>query len=318
MTSRLIDNSHDIAVLATRVEDQTGIPAVHVEKDFWVTEILRGVVTVAKDLGIDVIFKGGTSLSKAYRLIHRFSEDIDVLIVQPLDTTTGQRDRVMKDLVAAAENATSLTSSAVPDAITKGVKRAARFAYTSGYRPVGIGLSEGVLLELGNRGGSWPSQVMTVGSLIAEHLGNEIGDTPEATPFDLKVLHPSRTLVEKLSILHTLHSGENERMATRAARHYYDIHQLLTHDPTIDGIRQHGMESLAREVETSSIRAEQIVVSRPIRGFALSPAFCGGPLVPVTREQYERQVLGQLLWPNRPRPSFDECVNIVINHADLL
>lgn len=318
MTSRLIDNSRDIAVLATRVEDLTGIPASHVERDFWVTEILRGVVTVANDLGIDVIFKGGTSLSKAYRLINRFSEDIDLLIIQPLDATTGQRDRVMKSLVAAAENTTLLNSSAVPEAITKGVKRAARFVYTSEYRPVGTGLSEGVLLELGNRGGSWPSQVMKVGSLIAEHLGELVGDAPEATPLNLKVLHSSRTLVEKFSILHTLHSGENERAATRAARHYYDIHQLLTHDPTIDGIRQHGMEKLAQEVETCSIRAEQNVVSRPIRGFALSPAFCDGPLVLATREQYEKQVLGQLLWPNRPRPSFDECIKVVVDRAESL
>lgn len=251
-------------------------------------------------------------------MIHRFSEDIDVLITHPLDTTTGQRDRVMKSLVSAAENATLLTASAVPEAITKGVKRAARFVYTSEYRPAGTGLSEGVLLELGNRGGSWPSQVMKVGSLIAEHLGELVGDAPEATPFNLKVLHSSRTLVEKLSILHTLHSGENERVATRAARHYYDIHQLLMHNPTVDGIRQHGMEELAKEVEISSIRAEHNVVSRPIKGFAMSPAFCDGPLVPATREQYERQVLGQLLWPNRPRPSFNECIKAVIDCAELL
>ncbi len=53
------------------------------EKDFWVTEVLRGVVGQASQEDITVIFKGGTSRSKAYRLIKCFSEDVDMLVVLP-------------------------------------------------------------------------------------------------------------------------------------------------------------------------------------------------------------------------------------------
>lgn len=53
------------------------------EKDLWVTEVLRGVVGQASQEDITVIFKGGTSRSKAYRLIKCFSEDVDMLVVLP-------------------------------------------------------------------------------------------------------------------------------------------------------------------------------------------------------------------------------------------
>ncbi|MGH8997927.1 MAG: nucleotidyl transferase AbiEii/AbiGii toxin family protein [Acidimicrobiia bacterium] len=60
-----------------QVADETGIPAAHVEKDFWVTEVLRGVVAGAVASKVVMVFKGGTSLSKAYGIIERFSEDVD-------------------------------------------------------------------------------------------------------------------------------------------------------------------------------------------------------------------------------------------------
>lgn len=57
---------------------QTGLPAYAVEKDWWVTEILR--VVFEMEAGKHLVFKGGTSLSKAWKAIERFSEDIDLAI----------------------------------------------------------------------------------------------------------------------------------------------------------------------------------------------------------------------------------------------
>ena len=80
----------------------------HVEKDFWVTEVLRGVARCSADTGVSAVFKGGTSLSKAFGLIQRFSEDVDVIIIAP-GQSTGQDDRCLKSFVAAAEASTGLT-----------------------------------------------------------------------------------------------------------------------------------------------------------------------------------------------------------------
>ena len=55
-----------------------GLPQVYVEKDYWVTKSLKHLSESAHV--DDVVFKGGTSLSKAYRLLHRFSEDIDLAV----------------------------------------------------------------------------------------------------------------------------------------------------------------------------------------------------------------------------------------------
>ncbi len=83
MMVRLVNDPDAVGVLAARVADEIGLPAEQVEKDFWVTEVLRGVTRSAGELGIEVVFKGGTSLSKAFRLIERFSEDVDVLVILP-------------------------------------------------------------------------------------------------------------------------------------------------------------------------------------------------------------------------------------------
>lgn len=119
----LVHDSDAVAALSVTVAERTGVPAEHVEKDFWVTEVLRGVVTAADDLGVEVVFKGGTSLSKAFSLIERFSEDVDVLVVLSPQDSTGARDRTLKALVAGAADATMLEPVGVPGATSKGAKR---------------------------------------------------------------------------------------------------------------------------------------------------------------------------------------------------
>jgi len=204
VTERLAADPAGVSVLAAQVADETGIPAAHVEKDFWVTEVLRGVVASATKAQVVVVFKGGTSLSKAYRLIERFSEDVDVLVVLPDDATKGKRDGILKTLVDGAAAATGLVPVVIPGATTKGYKRGARFVYTAGHTG-GFGLSEGVLLELGSVGGAMPCEHLSVTSLIASAAGDRIAGAVEAEPVPVRVLDPSRTLVEKLVLLHTVH-----------------------------------------------------------------------------------------------------------------
>lgn len=78
--------------------ERLGISATAVEKDYWVSEVLR---VLACDFATDFIFKGGTSLSKGYRIVERFSGDIDIL-VHPGGRGPGTTDRLMKDMGQAA------------------------------------------------------------------------------------------------------------------------------------------------------------------------------------------------------------------------
>lgn len=245
MPDRLIDDPDGVAALAAAVADQTGIPAAHVEKDFWITEVLRGVTRAAAAASIEVVFKGGTSLSKAFSLIQRFSEDVDVLVILDPQDSKNARDRTLKSLVAGASSATVLDAISVPKATTTGAKRGARFHY----RPQAAfqlgGVSAGVFLELGSRGGGLPSTSTEVSSLLAEHAREQIRAFPEIEPVRVRVLAPWRTLVEKLILLHTAHSREDPATAIRGARHYYDVHQLLVRPEIVAGLQGDGIGILA-------------------------------------------------------------------------
>lgn len=317
MTERLVDDPAGVSVLAAQVADETGIPAAHVEKDFWVTEVLRGVVAGANTAKVVVVFKGGTSLSKAYRIIERFSEDVDVLVVLPDDATTGQRDGTLKALVDGAAAATALVPVTVPGATTKGRKRGARFVYAAGHSG-GSGLSEGVFLELGSVGGAMPCQQLSIRSLIAGTAGDRIAGTVEAEPVPVRVLDPSRTLVEKLVLLHTVHCDMDPAPAVRAARHFYDVERLLGQPPVLERLADADVSVLARDVCTYSTVAGRPATPRPVAGFATSPAFGDGPHLSLAKDEFERRVIRQLLWPHAARPSFEDCVNAVHQHAHLL
>lgn len=318
MTDRLVEDPDAVAVLASTVSDRTGIPAAHIEKDFWVTEVLRGVVAAAAAADVEVVFKGGTSLSKAFGLIERFSEDVDVLVVLPANDSNGVRDRVLKAIVDGAAKAAGVAATPVPEATSKGVKRGARFHYRPGDDPNTAGLTPGVFLELGSRGGGMPATPLEVSSIIAVHAADEIAGAEEATPVVVRVQAPWRTLVEKLVLLHTAHSGDDPTAAIRGARHFCDVHQLVVRPEIIAGIHECGVAILARDVCTYSRAADMPAIDRPTGGFASSPAFNDGPYIAAARAEYEQRVLAQLLWPSASKPTFDDCVEAVRQRASHL
>lgn len=316
MTERLVEDRDAVGVLAQQVSNQTGIPASHIEKDFWVTEVLRGAVAAATENDLEIVFKGGTSLSKAFGLIERFSEDVDLLVIIPGAFGTGAADTKLKAIVTGAAAATRLPSTAAPEATSKGVKRGARFHYRD--HDDATGLSAGVFLEIGSRGGAMPATTMAVRSLLAEHAAEQLRVFVEAEVVHVKVLDPCRTLVEKLVLLHTAHLNANPRDAVRGARHYYDVHQLLHEPSVVSAMTSIGIETLSRDDCTYSTAAGLPANPRPTGGFSYSPAFNDSPHLAATRAHYEQSVLAQLLWPQAERPSFDACVEAVRQAATAL
>ena len=79
-----------------KVSEDTGIDASIIEKDYYVTLFLKRIVEVLPN----IIFKGGTSLSKCYKLIKRFSEDIDLNIEVETRPTEGQRKKLKEAIVS--------------------------------------------------------------------------------------------------------------------------------------------------------------------------------------------------------------------------
>lgn len=316
MTRLLRSDLDELDAYITRIAAATGIPAAHIEKDYWVTEVLRGVAAASHETGCSVVFKGGTSLSKAHHLIQRFSEDVDLVAVLPAGGAKA-KDTILKAFVASAVRATGLAAETDHGATTRGIKRTAVVAYPTGH---GSGLLRpGVLIELGTRGGAIPHRRLAVQSLITEHaesIGMPI-DFDEADPVSLLVVEPVRTLVDKLVLLHHAASeGDDERKAA-TARHYYDIDRLLRNDDIVAQLAASPIDVLAREVAEHSRAAGLPTADRPKGGFAASPAW-DPEQSRVAADAYHDIVLASLVWPQAARSSFEECCARIHELAHLL
>ncbi|MGH9091316.1 MAG: nucleotidyl transferase AbiEii/AbiGii toxin family protein [Acidimicrobiales bacterium] len=323
---RLAAHLDDLFALSGAAAEHLGVDPAFVEKDFWVTELLR---SLARPLAPDradhrdvvVVFKGGTSLSKVFRLVERFSEDVDILVAAE-GMGRGRRDRVLKNLTGRVTRDLGLGDDdyRVTESTT-GVKRNVRYRYRRRFPSAAV--TDGVLLEMGIRGGAEPVARHTVRSLVAEHgvdvLGEPAGRWAELAPVTIAVLGAERTLVEKLALLHqrAVHLDDHPGALVGAGRHYYDVCRLLADDDVRRRLSSYpgSTAALADDVDAQSRRAGFPSAPRPPGGFAESPAFTPGAAAEAAgRAAYELAV--PLIWGTVP--TFDQCVSAVHRAADLL
>ena len=178
-------------------------PAV-IEKDYYVTEVLRIVAAAAGD---KVIFKGGTSLSKGWNLIQRFSEDID-LFLDPLafEPALGKRgiDRELKVLRDAVAAHPALEFVPGESQTLGGFGRNDRFSYKQLFGGPGEVVNR-VLLEAGAASGREPTTNVELRSYLSRFLqekGITLGAEDESA-FPMRLLHFRRTFVEKMFAIHS-------------------------------------------------------------------------------------------------------------------
>ncbi len=285
MTDRLRDNPNELDVLVVRASAALGIPAAYVEKDFWVTEVLRAASPTRKIAAPDgsttevmFVFKGGTSLSRVFGIIDRFSEDVDLLAVFPDGMTLTARHSILKGVDADVTAHLGLAATEVEVASsTTGVKRYTTYTYPTDTTEGDI--KEGVLLELGSRGGAQPASQYTYRSLVTEYaftLGEDENTWEEFTPFNVWVLAPERTLLEKIAAVHDAAARIDTERLLKHGRHFYDIYQLLKNDHVHGALKRLGPDGIAALVEDINTHSEAAGFSwspRPEGGYANSPAF---------------------------------------------
>ncbi len=116
MTKWLSDHADDLNALVAQTAAAQGLPAAYVEKDFWVTEVLRAAaierpVTMpdGSTAPVTFLFKGGTSLSRVFGIVNRFSEDVDLLAVFPEGAATNARHKVLKQVDTSTTSTGSST-----------------------------------------------------------------------------------------------------------------------------------------------------------------------------------------------------------------
>ena len=286
MTPRLREHPEELEALVGVAAEALAMPAAYIEKDFWVTEVLRAssvARTVTMPDGtvepVTFTFKGGTSLSRVFGIVERFSEDVDLLAEFPTGATMGARHRVLGVVDGDVRAHLGFEADRViMGPSTTGVKRYTTYMYVAASAN-GV-LKEGVLLELGSRGGTHPSSVHSFRSLVARHAIDSLGDDEstweEFAPFEVKVLSPVRTLFEKLAAVHDAATRQDSAALRKHGRHFYDIHRLVG-DPGVtaelEALNNEARQRLVDDIEKQSIAAGFSSTPRPDDGYASSPAF---------------------------------------------
>jgi hypothetical protein len=279
-----------------------GLRPALVEKDYYVTETLR---LIAGAVGDQVIFKGGTSLSKGWNLIQRFSEDIDIFL-DPRAFVPELRgravDRELKRLRDAVAQHPALTFLKEESQTIGGFGRSDRFAYMQHFGEVGEVAGQ-VLVEAGTAIGREPTATIELSSYLATFL-REVGlslDAEDEAPFAMRLLHFRRTFVEKLFAIHAKVEllKRDGRPVGPYARHYYDLAQLVL-QPEVD--------AMLSTDEYGAIKADYDVISRshfpqsyfapPDMSFARSDAlFPSDMLVEILGRDYETQCRALCIGP---------------------
>ena len=231
--------------LINQMHEDTKLPQIIIEKDTWVTAVLRAlfVLPYAENLS----FKGGTSLSKCWNLIERFSEDIDIAINREYFGFVGdsftikqisknlrksackfirnnlqfdlarqmEADGIPADLFSVKMNITPITT-VDPEKVFveyKSVFNASPY------------IKNTVVLEIGGRSMKEPLQKVEIRSFIDNHFSQA---TFAEKPFESNVVVPERTFLEKVCLLHEEFSKPSEQVRVeRMSRHIYDLARMI-------------------------------------------------------------------------------------------
>ncbi len=235
--------------------EQTGLPAAAIEKDWWVTATLKALFSLS--ISEHLVFKGGTSLSKAYNLIERFSEDIDIGLNRELlgfsgELTKTQIKKLKRESYLFVSN--EVSAMLQKQLITFGIyeKQFAISSYQTDeahpdHDPQQLFvqydsivdksdyLKEQVVVEISSRSQFEPVENKMVNAIVFQSF-------PDASfsdsGFDVLTISPRRTFLEKAILLHEEFQKPEEKFRPeRMSRHLYDLEKLMDTDFGISSTR---------------------------------------------------------------------------------
>lgn len=197
-----------------------------VEKDYWITLVLS---RLAKSKYVTkAVFKGGTSLSKGYHLIERFSEDVDIAIIND-KTNTGNE---IKTIIRAIEKEITrdLTELQMAEVTSKGSRfRKSVFEYISTEKNTA---NNKLIVEVNSFANPFPFQQLTIQSFVFDFLmqtkNDQFIDSYNLQPFEVYILSKEQTLLEKLISLIRFSFDKNPVASISGKiRHFYDLYFLM-------------------------------------------------------------------------------------------
>jgi len=217
-----------------------GLPAIAIEKDWWVVHTISLIYTM--DCARSLVFKGGTSLSKGWNLIQRFSEDIDLALDREYLGFTGELENA--DVRRLRRASYDYMTTIFTDELRTKFAEAGFTDVTVKYREVlnhdqdpmiieiyypkltekDTYLKPGVLVEVGSRSLIEPFTDRTFATMVSENYpGQPFSDKPITIP----TVNPERTFLEKIFLLYEeFQKPEEKRRVDGLSRHLYDIEIL--------------------------------------------------------------------------------------------
>jgi len=244
MTVDYLHNHKEFSELIEIVSEETGIIPQLIEKDYWIMHVLYGL----QQQGFEFELKGGTSLSKGYKIIDRFSEDIDIRIKPSFKLNVETDPRKAKSIHVQSRKSFYdwLSKNITIDGIVS-IERDTNFDNEKTYNSGGIrlnyqssltiveGLKNGILLEVGFDTIA-PNKPMTITSWAFEKIISLKGvKVLDNRAIDVPCYHPGYTLVEKLQTIATKFRNEQETKIEKPnlIRQYYDLYCLLGNEEVI-------------------------------------------------------------------------------------
>ena len=189
---------HDIKLFSDTLRaasQHLDIKLEFVEKDYWITLVLS---RLAKNKYVDeAVFKGGTSLSKGYNLIERFSEDVDIAIINDKGKTGNEIKTIIRTI--EKEITSDLTEVQMDGVTSKGSRfRKSVFEYVTTNKS---NKNNKLIVEINSFANPFPFQRLTLKSFAFDFLqqtGNEkYIEQYDLQPFEINVLSKEQTLLEK-------------------------------------------------------------------------------------------------------------------------
>jgi predicted nucleotidyltransferase component of viral defense system len=258
--------------ILNQATELTGLPSVAIEKDWWVTLALNASFSLSYSKNI--VFKGGTSLSKGWNLIERFSEDIDLAIDRKFFGFAGDISKTqIKNL---RKQSCEFISTTFLDDLTKTLtewkainecKLIAQPVKDSDKDPQVIEiyynsvidtseyLPQRVLIEVSSRSLMEPIEERKINSILSDNFSQQNFAT---VPFSIPTVLPQRTFLEKIFLLHEEFSQDAEKIRIdRLSRHLYDLEKLMD--------TEHGIEALKNTELYNNIVAHREKFN-PLRG----------------------------------------------------
>lgn len=247
MFSFKIINLEDLKTTIQLFSRKTNIPPYIVEKDYWLTLILNYLFNFSK-WKQNIVFKGGTSLSKCFGIIKRFSEDIDLILDWRVlgyknDEIWSFRNNSQQNKFNNQINIK--TQEFLEEYFLSEIKKFLRENYPYKFdvfieendkQSIIIKypklfsddyISPQIKLEIGVLAALTPSKIVNV----KPDLYSIYPQLFEGTEIKMKTVLPSRTFWEKITILHKEHNRDaNKKMNARYARHYYVVYSFIGTD----------------------------------------------------------------------------------------